>query len=62
MKDPLEQLATFSPLRFDAELGSKSVYKGAPRRELDEAWKKLVDRRWDYFFFVCSRLSRVDML
>ena len=43
-KDPLERLATSSPLNFDAELFSTSVYKGQPRKELDEAWKKLVDR------------------
>ena len=43
-KDPLERLATRSPLKFDAELFSTGVYKGQPRKELDEAWKKIVDR------------------
>lgn len=40
---PLEQLATVSPVKFDAELFAASVYKGEPRKELDEAWNKLVD-------------------
>ncbi|KAL8296282.1 hypothetical protein RB597_005629 [Gaeumannomyces tritici] len=40
---PLELLAKFAPKRFEADLGSKSVYKGQPRKELDDAWDKLVD-------------------
>ncbi|KAK4165540.1 hypothetical protein QBC43DRAFT_351141 [Cladorrhinum sp. PSN259] len=42
-KDPLEQLATVSPVKFDAELFAASIYKGEPRKELDEAWDKVVD-------------------
>ncbi|KAI9788581.1 MAG: hypothetical protein M1816_006830 [Peltula sp. TS41687] len=42
---PLERLATTSRslVTFEAELFSSSVYKGQPRKELDEAWEKLVD-------------------
>lgn len=43
-KDPLERLETRSSVKFDAELFSTSVYKGQPRKELDEAWEKIVDR------------------
>jgi len=43
-KDPLERFATIGPVKFDAELFSTSVYKGQPRKELDDAWEKLVDR------------------
>ncbi len=43
-EDPLKHLATLSPVKFDAELFSTSVYKGQPRKELDDAWEKLVDR------------------
>ncbi|KAK4157570.1 hypothetical protein C8A00DRAFT_40144 [Chaetomidium leptoderma] len=38
-----ENLATFSPMRFDAELGAQSVYKGSPRKDLDDAWNTLTD-------------------
>ncbi|KAI1128592.1 hypothetical protein F5Y10DRAFT_291866 [Nemania abortiva] len=40
---PLERLATRSPVTFNADLFTTSVYKGDPRQELDEAWGKLVD-------------------
>ncbi|KAI0439382.1 hypothetical protein F4803DRAFT_564584 [Xylaria telfairii] len=40
---PLEQLTTKIPVKFDAELFSTSIYKGRPRKELDDAWGKLVD-------------------
>lgn len=51
-KDPLEQLATVSPVKFDAELFAASVYKGEPRKELDEAWNKLVDRMYLTVLFI----------
>lgn len=31
-------------MRFDAELGAPSVFKGPPRRDLDDAWNELVDQ------------------
>lgn len=43
-KDPLERLAAMSPFKFKAELFAISLYKGEPRKELDEAWEKLVNR------------------
>ncbi|TAQ83482.1 hypothetical protein B7494_g8197 [Chlorociboria aeruginascens] len=43
LEDPLEHLATLSPVKFDAELFSTSVYKGQPRKELNDAWEKIVD-------------------
>lgn len=42
-KDPLIQSAEYSPMRFDAELGASSIFKGPPRDELDKAWKSIVD-------------------
>ncbi len=42
--DPLQGLSYMSEVQFDAELFSTSVYKGVPRKELDEAWRKLVER------------------
>jgi hypothetical protein len=44
-KDPLERLETRSSVKFDSELFSTSVYKGQPRKELNEAWEKIVDRK-----------------
>ncbi|KAG4257534.1 hypothetical protein FPRO03_13907 [Fusarium proliferatum] len=41
--DALERFINTSSIKFDAELFSTSVYKGEPRKELDEAWEKLVD-------------------
>ncbi|KAF2763256.1 hypothetical protein EJ05DRAFT_506871 [Pseudovirgaria hyperparasitica] len=41
---PLIDLAQYSPKRFDADLGAPSVYKGPPRPQLDDAWKRLVDQ------------------
>ncbi|KAF4634746.1 hypothetical protein G7Y89_g3357 [Cudoniella acicularis] len=32
------------PMRYDAELGEASIFKGPPRKELDDAWTKLVDQ------------------
>lgn len=31
-------------MKFDAELGQPSTFKGPPRQELDDAWGALVDR------------------
>ena len=42
-KDPLTQIAKHSRMKFDAELGAQSIYKGTPRIDLDEAWKRIVD-------------------
>ena len=44
-QDPLEKLVTLHTKKLEAKLFSISVYKGLPRKELDEAWKKLVDRK-----------------
>lgn len=43
-EDRLEHLATLSPVKFDVELFSTSVYKGQPRKEPNDAWEKIVDR------------------
>ena len=43
-EDPLKNIAKYSLQRFDAELGAPSVFKGPPRKELDDAWHALVDR------------------
>lgn len=32
-------------MRFDAELGEPSIFKGPPSKQLDDAWNKLVDRK-----------------
>jgi hypothetical protein len=40
----LVQLANYSLVKFDADLGAPSVFKGNPRKELDDAWRGLVDR------------------
>lgn len=42
-EDPLTALAKYSRMRFDAELGAPSIFKGPPRKELDKAWNELVD-------------------
>ncbi|KAI1156484.1 hypothetical protein F4825DRAFT_258594 [Nemania diffusa] len=41
---PLSNLAQYSPMRFDAELGQPSIFKGPPSKQLDEAWNRLVDQ------------------
>lgn len=33
-------------MRFDAELGEPSVFKGQPREELDDMWDSPVDRTY----------------
>ena len=43
LKDSLEGLATRSPVIFNAELFTISIYKGEPRKELNKAWEKLVN-------------------
>ncbi|KAJ3571375.1 hypothetical protein NPX13_g5403 [Xylaria arbuscula] len=39
----LLDIAKFRPMQFSAELGQPSVFKGTPRKELDDAWDKLTD-------------------
>ncbi|KAK0637156.1 hypothetical protein B0T17DRAFT_520776 [Bombardia bombarda] len=41
---PLNDVAEYTPLKFDAELGAPSIFKGQPRKELDDAWDALVDQ------------------
>ncbi|KAJ8129037.1 hypothetical protein O1611_g4596 [Lasiodiplodia mahajangana] len=43
-EDLLPELAQYSPMRFDAELGEPSIFKGPPSKQLDDAWNKLVDQ------------------
>ncbi|KAK4187191.1 hypothetical protein QBC35DRAFT_385399 [Podospora australis] len=40
---PLAELSR-TLMRFDAELGAPSVFKGQPRKELDDAWGAIVDQ------------------
>ncbi|KAI1121060.1 hypothetical protein F5Y10DRAFT_257088 [Nemania abortiva] len=41
---PLPELSQYSAMRFDAELGEPSIFKGPPRKQLDDAWDNLVDQ------------------
>ncbi|CAJ2508323.1 Uu.00g133490.m01.CDS01 [Anthostomella pinea] len=41
---PLLDVATYGPMRFDAELRGKSIFKGPPSELLDNAWSKLVNQ------------------
>lgn len=47
MTDPLINWTEDIPLRFSANLGEPSIYKGLPRQELDDAWEALVDRMFN---------------